>query len=640
MNARDSALLGEIEPPLPLRAQAGRVLIRGWCLDASGAAPAMRASGANTLLTVFRRLARPDVVSQARLPRADANCGFEIEGEFPPGVHAVKIEALLAEGGWTTLRELTLAVDPVPFTAVIEGPLRSGTLRESRRLAGWAAHPRMPIAALSLRYGHRDAPCDYGQPRADVAGLFPTTTHLAAPGFETAENLPAGRGPLRVRARLTDGRFVVARPPLEIDITQDENGGTAPTPGVELASLPRGSPPPPVPSALATRARNVLFILHGSFDSNSALHATALANELAAMGHACALAVPRDLETLAQHAGARFRGLLHADAESHRFPDGRGPDIIHAWTTRELVRRVAAGVLARHAAKLIVHLEDNEAQLLAATTGRSAAELAVLSEMELEKLVTPGLSHPVRSQEFLAAADGVTVIVDSLRQFVPAGKPCLTWWPAADERYFFPRPKPLQFRAKLDLQPDELVLFYHGNVHAANASEVRELYAAVTRLNETGCPVTLIRAGLDAVDFLGPWAARVHPHVLSLGRILQHRHLAPLLALADIFVQPGEAGAFNDYRFPSKLPEFFSVGRPVVLPRANLGEHVRHGIDAWVLSRADAAGIVAAVHELKADPELRARLSQGAVAFARENFSWRRSATALANFHATLTASD
>ena len=50
-------------------------------------------------------------------------------------------------------------------------------------------------------------------------------------------------------------------------------------------------------------------------------------------------------------------------------------------------------------------------------------------------------------------------------------------------------------------------------------------------------------------------------------------HLSPqLLVAADILVQPdGSPGPFNDYRFPSKLPDFFASGRPVVLPKTNIG---------------------------------------------------------------------
>jgi glycosyltransferase involved in cell wall biosynthesis len=168
---------------------------------------------------------------------------------------------------------------------------------------------------------------------------------------------------------------------------------------------------------------------------------------------------------------------------------------------------------------------------------------------------------------------------------------------------------------------------------------VRELYTAVFELNRAGTPVTLIRTGLDRVDFLGTMAGAVAPHVLSLGQVMHHHHLPPLMALADLFVQPGVPDAFNDYRFPSKLPEFFAIGRPVVLPRTNLGTTLRHGTDAHVLDRADAAGIARAITELRNDRALSERLARGAAAFAAENFSWRRSADTLASFYVALAPS-
>ncbi len=71
-----------------------------------------------------------------------------------------------------------------------------------------------------------------------------------------------------------------------------------------------------MPTAKAGRPLNVLFLLPGSFASNSALHVAALANELSLAGHACAVAVPHDLATLAHHAAPLFRGLLHREAEA------------------------------------------------------------------------------------------------------------------------------------------------------------------------------------------------------------------------------------------------------------------------------------------------------------------------------------
>ena len=633
-------LHSEIESPRPLRAPAGKVSVTGWCLaEGMPEAPSVRLVTAAGSLPMTGRAARRDVPRLFPGEPAADRCGFVIAGELPAGIYLAAFEALLPDGAWHPFKNLSLAVDPRPLLAEVESP-PAGTVNQRVPVAGWAFHPDRTIRELSLRYGHQEIPCTLGGRRADVALRFPAAPAAANSGFISKIFLSAGRGPLLLKARFTDGSTALCRTARDIAVPADENTG----PEIDLAGarvpLPGAARrPPETPAEKTARPLNLLFILSGSFASNSALHVAALANELAGAGHACAVAVPHDPETLAHHEHPAFRGLTHAAAEPGVFfPDGRGPDLIHAWTARENVRRLANALRARHGAKVVVHLEDNEQEILALSLGRRAAELAGLPAAELDRLVGDDHSHPQRSREFLAAASGITVITETLRDFAPAGRPCHLIQPAADPRHFFPRPLPREFRRGLDGPAGATVLFYHGNVHAANAAEVRELYAAVLELNRTGRPVTLLRTGLNQVDFLGPLAGAVAPFVLELGQILHHRHLPPLMALADMLVQPGRPDAFNHYRFPSKLPEFFSAGRPVVLPRTNLGTAVRHGIDAYVLDVADAAGIAGAVRTLDADPALRDRLAQGATDYAARNFSWRRSAAALASFYAALPA--
>lgn len=641
MSASPAAgLQGEIESPRPLRARGGRVDLVGWCLDETGQPAPVRLVTAAGTLVATGGLARPDLAAQLPDHPAAGRAGFRIEGTLPAGVHAVRIEARRADGSWQLFRWHSLVVEAPALVAAVEAPAAGEPVRRRQHVSGWALHPAQAVRALTVRYGHQEIPCVHDRARSDVPRRFPGAPQAATCGFQSETILGAGRGPLRLRARLAGGTVAIARTGVTIDIAEDENhppgfdfgAARIPLPGYARHAVPRPTPAP--------RPARILFLLPGSFAANSALHVAALANELAGAGHTCAVAVAHDVETLAHHEQPAFRGVTHADAAAGRaFADGAPPDVIHAWTTRENVRRLATALRARHGGRLVVHLEDNEPQLLAVTLGRPPAELAALPDAELDRLVPPDLSHPRRAREFLAAADGVTVILERLREFVPPGRPSVVLWPAADPRYFFPRPLPREFRSQLHLPPDGLVLAYHGNVHASNAAEMRELYAAVARLNEGGCPVTLLRTGLDRADFLGPWAARARPHVLELGHLLHHRHLPPLLALADVFVQPGVPDAFNDYRFPSKLPEFFALGRPVVLPRTNLGLHLRHGHDALVLERADAAGLTAAVRELHGDPALRERLGRGAAAFAAEHFSWARSAEKLAAFLASLAPS-
>jgi glycosyltransferase involved in cell wall biosynthesis len=500
--------------------------------------------------------------------------------------------------------------------------------------------PGETLTALTLRYGHRELPCEIGRPRSDVPRLFPGDPQASRSGFETIDHLVAGHGPARLRGRLATGRTVIVATKVTLSIATDENHG----PGLDLtatrASLGDRTKTPAIPPpAPAARPLNLFFILHGSFASNSALHVAALANELAGAGHRCVVAVPHDVETVAHHERPAFHGITFADAEAGvSFSDGRGPDVIHAWTTRENVRRLAVTLAQRYRAKVVVHLEDNEQEILSLSVGRRSEELERLTDSELDRIVPADLSHPRRSREFLATADGVTVIVEKLLTLAPKDRPSLVLTPAAHARYFFPQPIPAGFRRVLEgATTAATVIFYLGNVHASNAVEVRELYSGILQLNRAGERVTLIRTGLNRVEFLAGIELEVAPFVLELGQILHHRHLPALMALADIFVQPGQSDPFNDHRFPSKLPEFFAIGRPVILPRTNLGLSVRHGIDAYVLDQANATNITAAVREIRRDPALAKRLSEGATAFAAAHFSWRRSAEALAKFYASLT---
>jgi len=636
----EARLHGEVESPRPLRAQHGLVSIDGWCLDDDlTEAPLVRLTTPVGTLTATNGLKRSDVPRLFPHHPAASHCGFTLEGTLPPGVFPVDFEARSADGTWHCFKTLTLAVSPQPFQGVIDEPLAEGVLRDRVTVGGWALQPGETLVSLSLRYGHRDLPCTIGLPRRDVPSRFPHDPEATRAGFESREPLVAGHGPVRLRGRLATGRTVVATTKLRFSIATDENHGPELDLTADRATLPAGTPGPIDPPEATSRPLNLLFVLPGNLVSNSALQVAALANELSTSGHDCLIAFQRDPATLAYHAAPLFRAALFADtiATGGNFRNRRGPDLIHGWTTRECVRETCEALHRRFGGRLVVQLEDNEQEILAQALHRPWNELATLPERELDALVTPDHSHPRRSRDFLATADGVTTIIESLARFVPAQKPVATIWPAADARYFYPRPEATDFRQALGIGSDTTVLFYHGNTHAANAAEMRALYHSVLLLNRTGEPTCLIRAGSDSVDFLEADAPEIRKHIIELGPVHTHRHLPPLMALADVFVQPGRPDAFNDYRFPSKLPEFFALGRPVILPRTNLGLSLRHGTDAYVLDQADADGIARAVHELRADPALYRRLAQGALEYSARHFSWRKSAAALAKFYATLT---
>jgi glycosyltransferase involved in cell wall biosynthesis len=378
---------------------------------------------------------------------------------------------------------------------------------------------------------------------------------------------------------------------------------------------------------------NILFVLYYDFTSNSAGHVFSMANILAEK-HDVAVAVPKRKDTVSVLGKPQFKMFEFDEIQSRAltFADGRGPEIVHAWTPREIVRTFCTYLRATAPFRQFIHLEDNEWHITARTL---AVEQQVLEgdSDDLDMLVPDHLTHPNRSKEFLASAAGVTVIIDRLREFVPKGVATEEIWVSADRDLFFPRPVDYARRKSLGITDEELVFVYTGNVHATNAHEVRSIYLAVAILNREGVPARLIRAGRDDYPFLGEEDTWARQHSVELGYVA-HREIPQVLAMADLLVQPGRADAFNDYRLPSKLPEFFAMGKPVILPRTNLGLFVKHGEEAWVCDRADALSIVKATRAIQSDVALKKRLSEGAHRFFDQRLNWVHAAEKLEAFYA------
>jgi glycosyltransferase involved in cell wall biosynthesis len=395
---------------------------------------------------------------------------------------------------------------------------------------------------------------------------------------------------------------------------------------------------------------NLLFVNYGDFTPNSLNHIGGFANTLSAAGHACAVAVPADLETLRHVADPLFIPVTHAEAAARPglFPDGRPADLIHAWTPREGVRKfvlayqravVAAGGTP---ARLIVHLEDNEHFLLENYTGRTLAQLRALPAGELASLADDRLPHPFRAESFLRLADAVTHIIAPLAEFAPPGTPTHLLLPGVNFALYRPdltgSAEVAAERAALGLGTEERVLVFTGSNTFANEPEMRSLYLAVALLNQRGTPTRLVRTGLNSPRFLAGLPEEVRRHVLDLGFVAKRR-LPALLALADVLVQPGRPGPFNDYRLPSKLPEFLASGRPVVLPRANLASLLEDGRDALFLPpEGTPEEIAAACRRVFEDPALGATLGRHGAAFARLHFDLAHNTRLLSDFYAETAA--
>lgn len=384
--------------------------------------------------------------------------------------------------------------------------------------------------------------------------------------------------------------------------------------------------------------RNILFVLYYDFTANSAIHVHNFANQLTSLGHSVAVAVPKNKETGANlgeqsYTVAEFREV--DGAWNKLFANGKPPDLVHAWTPREIVRLFCEKLAGLCRYTLVIHLEDNEERILEVNLGLPFPKLLKTRGIN----VPVELSHPTLHRQFLASAAGATIIIDRLTEFVPDSSPRLVLWPGADTKSFRPSPRENDFMVALGVPPGHTVLCYTGNVHSTNRREVRSLYLAVAMLNREGVPTTLVRAGEDHCAFLGPddrWARR---HSIELGYV-KHTDIPRVLNLSDYLVQPGAADEFNDYRLPAKLPEFFALGKPVILPRTNVGRFVKDGEQAIVLDRVDALAICETLKRLKNDAPLVERLAVGALEFANEHFAWQKNSATLANFYEQLLAAD
>jgi glycosyltransferase involved in cell wall biosynthesis len=329
--------------------------------------------------------------------------------------------------------------------------------------------------------------------------------------------------------------------------------------------------------------------------------------------------VPDDPETVEDVGRPPFGVITYGDARAGRFgfPDGRAPDLIHAFSPRERVRELVSRVLPLCGCPYVVHLEDNDRAVLAAELGSSIEDIEALPPMLVDRFVRPGQMHPHRGARFLERAAGVTVVIERLLELAPAGLPTAVVRPGFDEAVLAPRGSREKVRAELGIRPDETVVVYTGTIHAANLEDMRSLYDALGALRSEGQPVVLVKTGWNAPDA---------PELPALNG-----------AIRDL-VQPGHPGPFNDYRFPAKVPDFLASGKPVVLTRTNIGLALRDGHDAIVLEHGTADEIQRAIESIRSRPDLGVSVGAEGRRFALRELRWAKSVDAVEGLYDQVAA--
>ena len=388
-------------------------------------------------------------------------------------------------------------------------------------------------------------------------------------------------------------------------------------------------------SSSGAHLKKAVFVSYGTFDCNSAGHISGFARELSQAGLKVAVCAREPVQKAYAFGPPAFEFFslkdLIADAKAVVGFDGKleaASTLLIGWTPRKAVRRALSRAASATGVPYVIHFEDNEDHLaeLRALDGQGAA----LQEDRAER------------QRLLEGALGATVIEPRLKETLPQGLPSLVLEPGVDLDGLA-APLPPHRRASLlnalGVAAGARVMVYPGNIHRANAAEMGELYLAVRRLREAGRVLVLVKTGKDDVDLgerLGFDLAQAG--IVDAG-LVDRPFLVELIKCADLFVQPGAPGPFNDFRLPSKLPEFMAVGRPIVTPRSNVGLRLRDGQDALLLEVGSAGEIAARVEALLDDPALASRLGRNAQAFARRTYVWSRQGEKLLDFLQGLRAS-
>jgi glycosyltransferase involved in cell wall biosynthesis len=385
----------------------------------------------------------------------------------------------------------------------------------------------------------------------------------------------------------------------------------------------------------------VLFLHFGKLHVNSVIQAFHLGEEMTEAGVEVVLCGRGRTDRIASVGEPSFECINYEGLDQKLRSWARHSDqtMICAWTPREVVRAATERAAAALGAPYVVHLEDNEEFLLSAALKTPYEELRRLPVERFDRVATEELIHPARYPRLLESATAVTTITEELDEFNFAHRPHLVSRPGVDHERFRPDLQPAVSRETLGLRSDEFVIVYHGIGHFANQRELFSLYLAVKLLERRGRRVKLVRLGTTKVGGVDPRAFEALRYgVPDLGDV-DWREIPGYLALADAYVQPGAPDDFNRYRLPSKLPEFFAMGRPVILPACNLGNELTDGEDALLLRKGDALEIAARLEQLLDHPELAARLGQNARRFALDRLDWSRNARRLADFYREQLAS-
>jgi len=305
------------------------------------------------------------------------------------------------------------------------------------------------------------------------------------------------------------------------------------------------------------------------------------------------------------------------------------PDITHLWTPRYIPSLVGFEAKQVHGSKLIIHYEDNE---------------KVLYDLWRKRKGPKGpMTWTINPKTFAMLnelADCFTVICEPLRAYLTNKyhKNTSLLYPGADLKRFRPVAKDPELMDKFALK-NRLVLMYAGTIHDANLEDFFSMLEALAIIKKKYPETVLVHCGLDFCKqnvSNKVLELRVQENLLLLGRI-DFKFMHKYLSVADILIQPGRNNDFNEYRLPAKLPEYFAMGKPIIMFSAGIGKVLADRKEVLKLYRGDATELAERIEELIINEALKQELTFGARRVAEEMFDWQKNAQVLLQLYKEIT---
>jgi len=369
---------------------------------------------------------------------------------------------------------------------------------------------------------------------------------------------------------------------------------------------------------------NILFVLYGDLNTNTAGPIQFFANELQKIGHECVITVPSSIDSSRECICSNIKSYSYEDIfrlEGRVFGNGLSADVVHACTPRIAVLNFLKDFLVRQPIPLVIYLEDNETWISEKYLGFNKSDILKHSVNELTDLLPYNLSNPLEYPYALSLANLVILIQEKLVSEVPFFKPSrvIPW--GVNQSIFSPDViASSKWIEILEYDKKFKYIVYHGGLNGFTYSPMLDLCRAIEIINSSGTPCKLIRTGINPINFWDKLNPVYKEFILEIG-VVDRNELPSILALADLYVQPGRIDPFEDLRLPSKLPEFLSMGRPVVMPNIGIANLLQDGLNVVLFQHGDPEDIAKVCLSIFRDEEHQRMLGIHAREFAQQHFN-------------------